>query len=205
MPRFAPKLVPTVAALVGVLVFGRLCAWQLRRMGEAAEARVEAEARLAAPPFDARSPPADAAGRRARVEGTPDWSAVVRVPSISPAYEQGVRLLVPVGGVRVDVGFVAHGQVDEVLAAEAAVAGPRAYAGLVRAEGDGWLLVDGEGYARGRSSADRVPPVSGWEIPVSGRPHGEYAATWAACALMVAGLWAYASFAAAPGGVAPRR
>ncbi len=166
-------------------------------MGEAAEARAAAEARLSAPPFAAHAPPADPGGRRATVAGVPDWSRVVRVPSISPAYEQGVRLVVPVEGVRVDVGFVAEGQVEAVVAAEAAVPGERAYAGLVRTDPEGWLVVDGDGYARGRSSPDRVPPVSGWEIPVAGRPHAEYAATWAACGLMVLGMWCHGSISRA--------
>lgn len=194
MWRFHPRLVPTLATAVALAVFGSLCAWQLRRMGEARLARAEAADRLAAEPFDATAPPADPGGRRARVSGVPDWTAVSRQAAVSPAYEPGFRMIVPVRGVRVDVGFVPETAWDEVLAAERAVAGDRAYTGLARGDGTGWLLVDGEGYARGRSPADREPPVAGWEIVTHERPHGEYATTWAACALIVLGMWASASF-----------
>ncbi len=194
MWRFHPRLVPTLATVLGLVVFGSLCAWQLRRMGEARVARVAAEAKLAAEPFEATAPPGDPGGRRATVKGEPDWSAVSRQPAVSPAYEPGFRMIVPVAGVRVDVGFVPEAAWNEVLAAERAIPGPRAYTGLARADAEGWLLVDGEGYARGRSSADREPPIAGWEIVTHERPHGEYAATWAACALIVLGMWASSSF-----------
>lgn len=200
MWRFHPRLVPTVATVLALSVFVSLCTWQLRRMGEAKIARADAEAKLAAEPFDATRPPSDHEGRRATVTGEPEWAAVSRPPAVSPAYEAGFRMIVPVAGVRVDVGFVPEAAWNSVLEAERAIIGPRSYTGIARGDAEGWLLVDGEGYARGRSSTDRVPPIAGWEIVNYERPHGEYAATWAACALMVLGMWASSSFSRpAPG------
>jgi len=70
--RFAPGLLPTVFALVGILVLSTLGVWQLQRLQWKEELIARAEAGLAAPPVERAGLPEDPADldwRRVRVRG----------------------------------------------------------------------------------------------------------------------------------------
>ncbi len=136
MPRFRPRALPTIGVALGAVVFGGLGTWQLRRMGEAAEARVTWAARLAEPPFDAAAPPADPDVRRVRLTGTPDWNRHLLLPNKVRGSLPGFELVVPVHGagpvVLVNVGWVPGDAVDAVVARERALGPRRTYEGLAR-------------------------------------------------------------------------
>ncbi len=136
MPRFRPRALPTIGVALGAVVFGALGTWQLRRLSEAEEARVEWSARLAAPPFDATAPPGDPDVRRARVFGSPDWDRYLLLPNKIWGSQPGYELVVPVRTagpvVLVNVGWVPADAVEDLVARERAAGGERLYEGLSR-------------------------------------------------------------------------
>lgn len=156
--QFRPRLLPTMFVAGGVAVLLSLGTWQLRRLQAAGVARERFAERLAEPPFDAASPPADADLRRARVVGEPLWD---RHFLIAGKYmfggQPGYHLVVPVRvsperHVLVDEGWIPADEVALILPNERALPSPRAWEGLARVpakdEDAAGTFAPEEGYAR---------------------------------------------------------
>lgn len=155
MYRFRPRAGPTIGVALGVAILVSLGSWQLRRLDEAAVARVRFAERLAEPPFDAYAPPADPDLRRARASGVPDWDHHVLLAGKYMWGEAGYHLLVPVRAVRgvslVNTGWVPSDEIELVVARERTIEGERTYEGLARV------------FPEDATAKGTFPPVDGFQ------------------------------------------
>jgi len=159
IPGFAPRLVPTLIAVPGVLILFALSGWQVARHVEReAENAIRAE-RLAAPPVAVDAALADGQARRFRrvhAAGTFDHARELHVYARSLNGNEGFYVLTPLlrDGllpVLVNRGWVAKDKRDPATRAQGQIAGRVEVVGVLRDEP-----------RRGPMMPDNEPAKNGW-------------------------------------------
>jgi surfeit locus 1 family protein len=153
IPGFAPRLVPTLIAVPGVLMLLALAGWQLSRHVERTAENEFRAARLAMLPVGVDAALADrdtSRFRRVTAAGVFDHSKELHVYARSLNGNEGFYVLTPLKreGARpllVNRGWVPKDSRDPARRAAGQVGGPVAIEGVLRDEARrGWLMPDNE-------------------------------------------------------------
>lgn len=178
IPGFAPRLVPTLIAVPGVLVLFALSGWQVARHVErSAENDVRAE-RIAAPPAEidaAMADPEMRRFRRVRASGTFAHERELHVYARSLNGNEGFYILTPLlrdgrPPVLVNRGWVSKERRDAATRAEGQLAGTVTIEGVLRDEPrkgpmmpeneparNGWFWFDLPAMAKAAGVPDALP------------------------------------------------